>query len=318
MFDEILVPLDGSSLAECVLPHVVAVAVPFNAVAVLLRVLGQAHTEGSGSPADPVGWHLAEAEAQSYLQEVADRLAQSQVRTETIVLQGTPAERVLDLAKERESNLIVLSSHGQSGLSGWNVSSVVQKIILRARQSVMIVRAYQPGIERGGVVRYRRILVPLDGSQRAECALPVAAALAEANRGTVLLTHVVRELEMPRQTKPTEEDLQLARRLVERNTAEAAAYLDRLRKRLSVDAQPRLMVGGDVATTLEDTVESEEADLVVLSAHGYSGAPKRTYGSITASFIAYGTTPLLIIQDIVEEEAQPSQAELAVRERKGH
>jgi nucleotide-binding universal stress UspA family protein len=318
MFSEILVPLDGSSLAECVLPHVVAVATSFDAVAVLLRVLGQEHAEGSGSPADPVGWHLAEAAAQSYLQEVADGLAGSEVSAETVILQGAPAERVLELARERGFGLIVLSSHGQSGLSGWNVSSVVQKIILRARQSVMIVRAYQPGIERGGVARYRRILVPLDGSQRAECALPVAALLAEANRGTILLTHVVHEPEMPRQTKPTEEDLDLAERLVERNTVEAKAYLDRLRRRLSADAQARLLVGGDVATTLQDAVESEEADLVVLSAHGYSGAPRRTYGSITAGFIAYGTTPLLIVQDIEEDESRPSQAELSVREHKGH
>lgn len=318
MFNEILVPLDGSSLAECVLAHVVAMATSFHAVAVLLRVLGQEHAEGAAGPADPVGWHLAEAEAQSYLQEVADRLASNDVSAETVVLQGEPAERVLELAKERGSGLIVLSSHGQSGLSGWNVSSVVQKIILRAYRSVMIVRAYQPGSERGGVARYRRILVPLDGSQRAECVLPVAAVLAEANRGTLLLTHVVREPEMPRQTKPTEEDLQLAQRLVERNTVEAEAYLGRLEKRLSVDAQTRLLVGGDVATMLQDAVESEEADLVVLSAHGYSGAPRRTYGSITASFVAYGITPLLIVQDIEEGESQPSQAELLIKEHKGH
>jgi nucleotide-binding universal stress UspA family protein len=318
MFNEILVPLDGSSLAECVLPHVATVATSFGAVTVLLRVLGQERTETEAIPADPVGWHLAEAEAQSYLQEVASRLGSREVQAGTVVLQGTPAERVLELAKERGSDLIVLSSHGQSGLSGWNVSSVVQKIILRAHQSIMIVRAYQPGVERGGVARYRRILVPLDGSQRAECVLPVATVLAEASRGTMLLTHVVHEPEMPRQTKPTQEDLGLARQLVERNTVEAEAYLGRLQKRLSVDTQARLLTGGDVATTLQDAAESEEADLVVLSAHGYSGAPRRTYGSIAASFIAYGTTPLLIIQDIEGDEANPSQAELAAREHKGH
>jgi nucleotide-binding universal stress UspA family protein len=318
MLNEILVPLDGSSLAECVLPHVIALATPSSAVTVLLRVLGQERADSEASLADPVGWHLAEAEAQSYLQEIADRLKAAEVSAETVVLDGDPAERVLDLATERGSDLIVLSSHGQSGLSGWNVSSVVQKIILRARQSVMIVRAYHPGIERGGAAQYRRILVPLDGSQRAECVLPLAAAVAEANRGTMLLTHVVREPEMPRQTKPTEEDLQLAQRLVERNTAEAEAYLGRLQKRISADTQIRLLIGGDVASVLQDAAEDEDADLVILSAHGYSGTYRRTYGSIAASFIAYGTTPLVIVQDIEESERQPSQAELATKERKGH
>ena len=77
--------------------------------------------------------------------------------------------------------LIILSSHGQSGLSEWNVSSVVQKIVLRARTSIMIVRAYQRIPPETAGLRYRRILVPLDGSQRAECVLPVAVTLARSH-----------------------------------------------------------------------------------------------------------------------------------------
>jgi nucleotide-binding universal stress UspA family protein len=62
----------------------------------------------------------------------------------------------------------------------------------------------------------------------------------------------------------------------------------------------------------------EPVDLVVLSAHGYSGSAEWPYGSVALNFIAYGTTPLLIVQDLVESEARRSKAEAAAAESKGH
>jgi len=75
-----------------------------------------------------------------------------------------------------------MSSHGQSGLSPWNVSSVVQQVILRAHRSLMIIRAYQPVTAELTSLRYRRIFLPLDGSQRAEMRLTLAESLARAHK----------------------------------------------------------------------------------------------------------------------------------------
>lgn len=317
MFKHILAPLDGSSLAECVLPHVMALAAPSGAVLTLLRVLEQEEPDTAGL-VDPIGWQLAQAEAGAYLQEVASRLGTAGVEAKPVTVPGTPAERVVSFAGEHDIDLIVLSSHGRSGLSGWNVSSVVQKIILRAPSSVMIVRAYQPVPTTGGPTLYERVLLPLDGSQRAECVLPVAAFLAKSGGGTLILAHVVREPELPRRTRPSSADLKLVQRLIERNQREATSYLEGLQQRLSVPAETRLLVSGDVTTALHDLAESDDADLVLLAAHGYSGAPRRIYGSVTTSFIAYGSTPLFIVHDIDPHHAAPLEAASPTTEPRGN
>jgi len=318
MFEHILVPLDGSSLAECVLPHVVAFASALQSDVTLLRVLARGKGAQGVPIVDPVDWHIAEAQSASYLEEVARRLGASGVETNRVALDGAAAERVIEYADQQDVDLIVLSSHGRSGLSGWNVSSIVQKIILRAYQSVLIVRAYVPTEREAGSVRYQRLLVPLDGSQRAECVMPIAVALARGHDAELLLAHVVRRPEMPRRTSPTEEDIHLADRLVERNREEVSAYLQDLIAQLRLDADFHLLVSDDVVVALHELVESQHVDLVILSAHGYSGYPRWPYGSVATSFIGYGSTPLLIVQDLAREDVEPSQAELAVKERKGH
>ena len=90
-------------------------------------------------------------------------------------------------------------------------------------------------------LRYRRILIPLDGSQRAECVLPMASALARFHEAQILLAHVVGRPEMPRRTPPSREDVEVADRLVERNQAEAIQYLNDLRSQLSGEVQARVL-----------------------------------------------------------------------------
>jgi len=304
MFDHILVPLDGSPIAECVLPHTMAVARACKAQVTLLRVLERTQAAGQTRSVDPLDWYMSKAEARAYLDGLST--------------EGQAAERIIEFTRSHDVSLIILSSHGRSGLSNWNVSSIVQKIISRAYVPVMIVRAYQPVASDLAGLRYRRLLVPLDCSQRAECVLPLATTLARFHESELLLAHVVRRPEMVRRAPPTQEDIELANRLMERNRLEAVRYLEELPSRLSLDVQTRLFVSDDTAATLHELVEQEDADLVLLSAHGYSGGTKWPYGSMVINFIAYGTTPLLVVQDLSPDDVKRTQAEMAAREYKGH
>jgi nucleotide-binding universal stress UspA family protein len=319
VFEHILAPLDGSSLAECVLPHVVAIAQAFDSRATLLRVLEDVHSVGQTRSVDPLGWHMHKTEAGVYLDKTCACLREVGLPTEGVLLEGPPAERIIEFAHDHDAGLIVLSSHGRSGLSGWNISSVVQKIILGAWMPTMIVRAYQfaPGDLTG--LRYRRILVPLDGSQRAECALPLATTLARTHEAQLLLAHVVRRPEMPRQALPSQEDIQLADQLIEHNRLEATRHLEQLQAQLPVDVQLHLPISNNVAAALHELVAQADVDLVVLSAHGYSEESVRwPLGSRALNFIAYGNTPLLIVQDLSRDELERTQAEMAAKEYKGH
>ena len=318
MFDHILVPLDGSALAECVLPHAVALARAFESRLTLLQVLEHPSSSSQTRPVDAVDWHFGKAEARRYLDEITTRLRETGLRTENTLLEGQAAERIIEFARDQDANLIVLSSHGRSGLSGWNVSSVVQKIILRACIPIMIVRAYQPETRNLTGLRYRRLLVPLDCSQRAECVLPFAVTLARHSESQLLLTHLVCRPPMVRRVPPVQEDVELVDQIVERNRLAAVKYIEELRSRLPLDTETRLLVSDNVAGALHELVEQESVDLVVLSAHGYSGGTKWPYGTVAISFISFGATPLLVIQDLAPDEVKRTPAEMAAKEYKGH
>lgn len=318
MFEHILVPLDGSSLAECVLPHTVTLAQAFDAQVTLLRAVEHGRSAGLTRAVDPLSWHIRKAEAEAYLDEVIDRLQEVDLRADKALLEGQASDRIIEFAQDQDIDLIILSSHGASGLSGWNINSVVQKVILRAYMPVLIVRAYEPAISDLTGLCYRRLLVPLDGSQRAECVLPLATTLARSCGSQLLLAHIVSKPPVPRRAPLTQEESELVDRLTERNRLEAARYLEGVQSRLAADVQVRLLVGDNTTAMLHDLIAQEGIDLVLLSAHGYSGETKWPYGSVTLNFIAFGTTPLLIMQDLSRDELERTEAEMAAREQKGH
>ena len=314
MFDKILVPLDRSALAECVLPHAIALARALDSQLILLHVLTVSDKPDGLRAVDPLNWHLRRAEAESYLQAVCARLQEAGIASEAQVSDGDAAEMIVDFAHDHDIGLVLMASHGQSGLSGWNVSSVVQKVIMRTRASLMIVRAYETAQTDIFNLQYQRILAPLDNSTRAECVLPLAVVLARIPETQILLTHVVQRPEMPRRTPPGQEDLELADRIVERNRIEAENYLEVVRLQLPPAAvETRLIVANQVASALHELVDQERIDLVLLSAHGYSGETRWPHGGLVASFVAYGSCPLVIFQDAPGEQSILTQAEAAVR-----
>jgi nucleotide-binding universal stress UspA family protein len=318
MFKHLLAPLDGSITAECTLPHLVALARLYQARVTLVRVLDFPETGLDKQPTDPLQWQLYKAEAQAYLDDVAQRLrTEAVLETKPVLLEGEAAESICDFAHSNDVAMIIISSHGQSGLSRWNVSSVAYKIVQRAHRSVMIVRAYNAGEQALTGLRYARLLVPLDGSQRAEGVLSTADTIARAHEAQLLLAHVVVKPEMPHQFPLTADDKELIEHFVVRIREAATQYMELLRDRM-YPFEFSLLTSRNIALALHDLAEEAEVDLVVLGAHGSSGKTKWSYGSVATSFIEYGSVPLLVVQDLDPEEVEPTQAEIAAEEKKGH
>jgi nucleotide-binding universal stress UspA family protein len=319
MFRHILIPLDGSSLAECTVSCAVAFARAFGARVTLLRVLGKAQNTEYLQSVDPLEWSIYKREANTYLAELGSRFEAEGIEADFMVKEGHPAQRIIEAIQEKGIDLMVVSSHGRSGLSGWNAGSVFQKIILRARISIMIVRAYHY-VEKdpSAPFRFSRILVPLDGSKRSEFALPPATTLAHSHNAELILAHVVNMPEMPRWTQLTQEDAELVNRLVERNREEMGKHFETVLPRLPVEARTLVETSDDAALRIHELVREQKADLVVLSAHGYSGKSRWTFGSIAHTFIAYGTTPLLLVQDFPRDRIELTEAEAAAAEKIGH
>ena len=318
IFTHILVPLDGSKLAECVLPHAVAIARSFGATVSILNVIEPADDDGEGAAVDPLDWEMRKAEAWAYLEGVRKQLPETDLETDLFLLEGRAAQSIVAFAQDEAVDLIVLSSHGHSGLSRWNVSSVAQKVIMDAPASLLIVRAYQPQADASLDRTYRRILAPLDGSQRAECVLSSLSTLVDCYDADLLLAHVVRSPEMPRNMPLTEEEADLFERVTALNRQAARDYLTQVQSRLPSASQVRLLDHSEAPTALHELVEEEDIDLVVLGAHGYSGSSKWPYGSVATSLITYGARPLLIVQDLPAEQIELTPAQRVAKETAGH
>lgn len=323
MFDTILVPLDGSQLADCVLPHVAAVARSFDAEIVLLRMLEKNQAGTSAQMFDLLNWQINKTNSALYLEKIKTCFQELNIRARTAVIEGLVAEGIIEYAQTQGMKLIVLSSHGRNGLTQWGISSITQKIILSAQTSLLLVRAHQYGVysdELSAAPLYQRILVPLDGSQRAENVLPIITQLAHFHKSQVHLAHIVKTPEMARQMPPAPKDVDLANRVVERNREEAVHYLEQLKSRSyleGITVQTHLITSENAAVALHQLEEQEQIDIVALNAHGYSGNHQWPYGSMVNNFILYGKSPLLIVQDLPLKQ-EPIPPELSTIKRIEH
>lgn len=319
MINHILVPLDGSSLAECVLPHVLAIAPVTNARVTLIHVLEHTDNRNGSPPIDPLTWHMQKQESQRYMEEKVEQLRQEGLEVSTVLAEGKSAEGIIDYAHSNEVDLIAMSTHGRAGLSGWNVSSVVQKVLLRAYRSILLVRAYNTELQDG--IAYKRLFIASDCSTRGEYILPFAMSMAQYHRSRLVLGTVVAKPQIIQRLPPSEEEMNLMNRLAELNQKTAERCHEQIATQFSlkgIEFESRVSVADSVIGSLHDMVEELRADLVMLVAHGVTGERRWPYGSITTSLIAYGNAPLMIIQDLTDSDILPTSAEQALDASRGH
>ncbi len=319
MLEHLLLPLDGSALAERVLPHAVSLTEAFGSKLTLLRVVSKRDEVNHVGFVNPMDWQMRKTEAESYLKSVQNRLDKVKISSRIEIIEGNAAQQIIEYAQKHDVQLIVMSSHGSSGVSEWNINSTVQKVLWRAQMPVMIIRAYQETAESLKGLTYQHLLLPLDGSKRAECTLPLAESIAAVQDSKVFLTHVVEEPHLPCQTPIDEEEQAVIDRLIEINLKESENYLQQVRDHVNIDRIETIIEKSQKPTsTLHEIVDQKEIDLVLMSAHGFSGDNRWPYGKISLNFIAYGTTPLIIVQDLSKDEFGKTLAELYAEQSKGH
>jgi nucleotide-binding universal stress UspA family protein len=296
----ILVCLDGSPHSEAALPYAISLARAFGSAVTLAHVLEPRHDHPGPQTTDPLVWEISRQEARGYLERQQHAVSAMLERPVEISLeQGHPAERIVALAAERGADLTILGSHGQGGITGWNLGSTVQQVLAIARGSVFVVH------ETSAPPRFaqpQRILVPLDGSIRTESVLPTAARIANAYGAELILVHVVRE-PMASQVLREGDDMELARQLAARLEKSAAKYLASVRGRLIHEVPGvRTQVtrhASEGQSLLELTCQ--DTDLVVLAAHGVGCDPARAFGSVAEHLLAHSRVPLLVLQDLPDE-----------------
>lgn len=260
MFRKILVPLDGSELAEKVLPFVQGLASNF-ASEIHLVFVSEASEE----------WGRV---IDSYLKGLASRLGASETKVRWAVLFGRPAEELLDYCVTHRVDLIAMASHGRSGISRWAVGSVTDKIVRGAAVPVLVCPAGSSPEKAGAARLLRRLLLPLDGSKLAEGAIPVVTQLAQKLGAEVVLLSVVEQV--------NQED-------------KAQKYLARICKRFQrkkIKATIEVKAGVPAQQILE-SAGANDVDLVALSTHGRGGVSRWLLGSVADKLVR--TAPCAVL-----------------------
>ena len=142
MYKSILVPLDGSALAEAILPEIEKVASCMKASIVLLRV-SQAHVFPGKDPTEAEVEVVKQAEV--YLKTIVDHLSAKGFVAEAHVRYGDVAEEILTHSKRNDLDLIAMSTHGRSGFGRWLLGSVAEKIVRHSEKPVLLLRAKGKG-----------------------------------------------------------------------------------------------------------------------------------------------------------------------------
>lgn len=280
MYHTLLVPLDGSELAEQALPYVLKIARGFDSEVVLLTVC---------PPGDPLKHVLVE-----YLEKKAEAFKVSKVKVRALCIDGEPANSILDFAAGSKVDLIAISTHGKGGLSRWALGSIATKVVQRSHIPVFLVRSSERA---EAAVKLARILATLDGSQFAEAILPHVEAFARAMAGEVVLLQVTEPVKVP-QLAVYEDWTKVEKDLTDKLRREAERYLSRRKalleeKRLKVTT--RLLQGKPADTILQYASESD-VDLIALTTHGFSGVSKWAYGSVASRVVEGSTKPVLLVR----------------------
>lgn len=294
----ILVCLDRSHLSEVCLPYAIAIAKTFDSELTLIHVMQPHHEHRGPQLTDALGWEIARQEARAYLEHHQQETARTLGRSvEARLEQGHPAERIVGVARELGADLTVLGSHGDGGVTEWNLGSTVQQVLAVIRNSVLIAHASSSAPT---VVIPKRILVPLDGSLRTEAVLPTTARIASTFGAELLLVHVVQE-PIASAVLCTDEDMELARRLAAHLVARAERYLEGIRDRLAHEVpsvRTLVLRHPNERQCLLELSQQERVDLFVVSAHGAGCDPARIFGSVTAHLVTHSVLPVLVLQDL--------------------
>ena len=326
MLKRILVPLDGSPLAESALTVAVRIAHTSDGTIVLLRVIGVSTTYtpyvyGSDMAQSPeLAQDLMDMEqenAEKYLAEIARLDILAGIQVESTVIPGSAGIAIIDTAKEEKVDLIVMSSHGETGFKRLALGSVGQYVSRHSPVPVLILQGDESTPlsafpDPKHPLRSITALVALDGSELAEASLEPAAylvaALATPAQGTLLLSTVANK-QADRIKHGTEEYMR----------DEAKKYLMGIGERLqgseigklnlviewsieeSKDVANALIEAAESGKVIESSYEFTGCDLIAIATHGRGGLQRLMTGSVTEDVLGATNLPMLIVRPWAEK-----------------
>ncbi len=284
MSKTLLVPTDCSDLAQRAIPYANGIIDVTGGRIMLLRAVGQ-----------EIG---SVDEERGELETTADRLKEKGAEVEALLSDSDPAEAILEEARARKADLIVMSTHGRTGLGRWIYGSVAEAVLAGAEAPVLLV---SPHAADEWSDPPKRMLIALDGSEPAEAIIEPAGRLAREMGLSVVLLWVI---EPPRRIEYAIAGTPFGGGFAylppdPREVAESAEpYLEGVAERLramGLEVAVRT-VPGYAAATIARTAADELADMIALASHGRTGLARTVMGSVASGVVTSATVPVLIVR----------------------
>jgi nucleotide-binding universal stress UspA family protein len=303
----IVVPLDGSSFSEQVLPLAVRLAERHHARLEIVHVfeaLAPYLVQGA-PPIDPGLDSALRRDRKNYLEDIAQRLrGASSLKVDARVIEGTEVATTLaDYCSEHHVDLVIMATHGRGGLSRFWVGSVSTGVVRRSDTPVLLVRPSEPPASDVAPSPLRHILLPLDGTPADDEALEDAVAVAEDGAEFFLL-HVrapVVYFAEPEVSPEIQAELEAA----------SQSYVDTVAKRIRArgfTASTHVIVEESAARAILQVAEAWKIDLIVMETHARTGVSRVTHGSATDKVIRSAHVPVLVHRRPLEADGRKAAA----------
>ncbi|MBA7608711.1 hypothetical protein ES703_15893 [subsurface metagenome] len=305
MYNRMLVPLDGSELAEVVFPYAQELAARLDLDLIFLHVYSSEESEFAPMRRVYVerACEIVRRESEEVREKTGVQPGGKALEARGELAVGRPAEEILRYADENDIDLILIATHGRSGIRRWAMGSVADKVLRASKVPVWLVRAGIPEEIVYDKWPSRTILVPLDGSELAESVLPHVEALAKQRDAELVDVVLLRVCEPPvisSDYPPTmplsweehvEQEMDKFRRVSEQ-------YLAGVEKRLK-DAGLRVrseVLDGNPAGEIVDYANRNPFNLIVMATHGGSGLSRWAFGSVADKVLRVISSPIFLVR----------------------
>ncbi|MFC7203106.1 universal stress protein [Haloferax namakaokahaiae] len=292
MLDRILFPTDGSAGATAVLEHAIEIADLHGAVLHLLHVAP--HRVSEEESGDETERETRLTEGERFVADAESRAEESAIETVAEVLSGEPYEAIIDYATSNEIDIIVMPTHGRSGLRRLLLGSTTERVVRRSEVPVLTVR---PDEQESLRYPYGQVLTPTDGSSCANEAVRFGCELATSTRATLHVLSVVNlavfgaDIRGPMLIDQLEEQAESA-------VSEASG----IATDVGVEEITETTVHDiSVFTGIQSYIEDNDIDVVVLGTHGHTGLDRYMLGSVAEKLIRSSPVPVLTVREPTEE-----------------
>jgi len=286
-YRKILVPLDGTELAEKALPYAKSIAKLKNSKVILFAVSLTIFVE------------RRDRLFSSYLEVKAEELREEGINASVATSYGDVAQEIVKYTNNNKLDLIVMATHGYSGAKQWMFGSITQKVLYSTEIPVLLIKTKSANI----TGEFNRILVPVDGSPFSESTFPFAADLTRNTKKEILLLHICEPPVVPsyglRPINPTwkkyrDEMWEEMEKLSTIYLRKAMAELKK--KKVKVKSRVIRAQTGEVTKTILQVSKEENVDLIVIATQGRAGVRRWVYGNVANKIVEGFSLPILLVR----------------------